>query len=171
MQRDYKTYLAWLNNAYGQEMAMAKMYGMHAKDAKKGLNQFPQLVDRLEKQVKICHKQAELIAGCLQRHGATPNPAKIALGNTMGALLGFTGDVTIDKVIMNDLTDVGMAQFEVGAYLTLVAAAEAMDDPETANICRQILEEERELVAWLEKETPTVAVEFLKRTRQNNQKK
>lgn len=164
MKRDYKTYLAWLNNAYGQEQAMARMYRMHAKDAMQGLNKFPDLVERLNKQAAICDQQAERIAGCLKRHGQTPNPAKIALGNVMGGLLGFTGDVTIDKVIMNNLTDLGMAYFEVGAYLTLVDAAEAMEDPETAKICREILTQERAFAEWLEPKVGPTAKAFLKRT-------
>jgi ferritin-like metal-binding protein YciE len=161
MNRQTKTYYAWLNNAYGQEVAMAKMYAMHARDVKKGLNQFPELSKCLEERAAESLEHARLMETCLARHSLSPNPAKIAFGWVMGLGLGFTGDVTIDKVIMNDLTDQGMAQFEVGAYVTLVAAAEKMNDPETAAICGKILAQERDFVTWLEERSGRLAEEFL----------
>lgn len=158
-----KTYLAWLNNAYGQEEAMARMYAMHAKDASEGLNAFPELKKRLEQQSKIALSHREKIKSCIVRLGYVPNSAKFVLGDIMGAALGFTGDITIDKVIMNNLTDLGMANFEIGAYMTLIAGAETMDDQETKRVCELILEEERAFSDWMAKNTGRIGAEFLAR--------
>lgn len=165
--RERKTYLAWLNNAYGQELAMAKMFSMHAKDASAGMNDFPDLSKRLAAKADESREHAALMRQCLERHDVIPHPGKTLLGNAMGGILGFTGDVTIDKVIMNNLTDIGMAQFEVGAYATLIAAAERMKDSETAKICRLIFVQERAMVSWLEKTIPAVSQTFLARALEN----
>lgn len=160
----HKTYVAWLNNAYGQEQAMARMYEMHAHDASAGLNLFPELEARLLKQAAVARQHQELIAECLERHGLTPNPLKKVIGEGMGLGLGLTGDITIDKVIMNNLTDLGMAHFEVGAYLTLIAGAEYVGDDATKQICEQILVDERNFIDWMEQHAGGIAQRFLERT-------
>ena len=164
MTRDQKTYLAWLNNAYAQELSMATMYEMHAKDASKGLNQFPELAKKLHEHAEKCRQWAGLMKECLAHHQASPNPFKIGFGQIMGVGLGFTGDVTIDKVIMNDLTDLGMANFEIGAYITVTAAAKAMKDEHTLKAGQQILAEKRAFAQWLEQQIPEVTQTFLERT-------
>lgn len=164
MTQQQKTYYAWLNNAYGQEICMARMYRMHAKDVSCGLNDFPELKARLEQQAEVSMSQAKRIQKRLRDvSGRRPFLPKTWLGNIMGLFLGWTGDVTIDKVIMNNLTDYGMIQFEVAAYQTLIAAANAMDDHETVRVCEEILKEEQAFAQWLEKRVGQDAVTFLKR--------
>lgn len=164
MDRQHKTYFAWLNNAYGMEISAERAYRMHAKDASRGMNDFPELVKGLMKQSEIAKHQGERVKSCLDRHGITPHPLKSALGEGMGILIGFTGDVTIDKVIMNNLTDYGGIHFEIAGYRTLVAASQLMNDPETEKICREILKEEEEFATWLETQLEPVGAEFLRRT-------
>jgi ferritin-like metal-binding protein YciE len=166
MTRDTKTYIAWLNNAHAQEICMAKMYAMHAKDVSRGLNHFPDLADRLFAQSSRCKSQADRMASCIRRvSGRNPSPIKRAIGYAMGIMLGFTGDITIDKVIMNNLTDHGMIQFEVSAYQTLVAAAQTMEDKETEHVCREILKEEETFAQWMGNQAAPKGREFLIRTR------
>ncbi len=166
MTRDVKTYHAWLNNAYGQEICMAKMYAMHANDVSHGLNDFPELKTKLEKQSRVAHSHAKKMKQCVERvTGSPPFIPKAWLGTTMGALLGFTGDVTIDKVIMNNLTDYGMINFEIAAYHTLIAAAKEMDDLETETVCRKILMEEQTFADWMMTQVEPHAIHFLNRTK------
>lgn len=159
-----KPYYAWLNNLYAQEQAMARMYLMHAKDASHDLNSFPELKHRLAEHAQACKANLPKINSILERHHLKPNPAKLVLGETMGSLLGFTGDVTIDKVIMNNLTDYGMVHFEIGAYQTVIAAAQQLKDPETIVTCQAILKEKQEFANWLNGKLGETAQEFLKRT-------
>lgn len=164
MNRKQKTYHAWLHNAYGQEICMARMYRMHANDVSRGLNDFPKLKEKLLEQSAVCLSQAARLQPHLLRvTGRKPFWPKVWLGNAMGIFLGWTGDVTIDKVIMNNLTDYGMICFEVAAYKTLFAAAQEMKDAETARVCHEILVEEEAFAHWLETRVHTYGQSFLKR--------
>lgn len=160
-----KTYMSWLNNAHGQEVASIRMYEMHLKDASAGLNDFPELYKGLEKHLNETRKHAELMRSCVMRiTGMEPFQPKVWFGEISGLVLGLTGDITIDKVIMNNLTDYGTEGFEIAAYHTLKAGALRQNDIETAKVCDQILEEEIAMQEWLKTQLAPVATEFLKRT-------
>lgn len=165
MERAKRTYFAWLNNAYAQEKAMARMYGMHADDASRGLNNYPETRRQLKQQQDLAVKHAKVMLDCLHRHQLKPNVLKVWLGEFMGWLLGITGDLTIDKIIMNNLTDSGMGRFEQMAYLTIAAAAEEMADEETAKTARQIMAEKTAKQEWLEKSILEATKVFLQRVK------
>lgn len=154
-----KTFHAWLNNAYGMELSAVRMYAMHAKDAQ----DFPELREGLERHREISQKHAEMMAAVIRSHGGEPSGFKAGVGDLIGLLLGFSGDITIDKVIMNNLTDFAAEHFEIAAYETLIAGAEKLGYKDTAARCREILEEEREMASWLERQVDPTAREFLRR--------
>lgn len=163
MEQPKRTYLAWLNNAYAMEISAVRMYDMHAKDADRGLNAFPETAKRLRQHKRESEQHAKLMQSCLERAGGTPILPKTIAGEAAGFLLGFSGDITIDKIIMNNLTDYGSEHFEIAGYYTLIAAAKSFHDTETVMVCQKILAEERAMAAWLEAQLGPVAQEFLRR--------
>ena len=143
---------AWLNSAYAMEQSLAKVLENHAKDAKG----FPQLRGRLEEHIEETHSQAERVAQCLSILGEKPSAVKAAMGNVMGMVQGASTGMFHDELVKNVLADYASEHFEIACYRSLIAAADAADQPDIAEICAEILEEEEAMAAWLEEQIDEV---------------
>lgn len=135
----------WLNNAYAMEMSLEKVLENHAKDAR----DHPQMRDRIEEHIIETRSQAERVADCLKRLGTKPSPIKATIGNLMGMVQGASTGMFHDELVKNVLMDYAAEHFEIACYRSLVAAAEAAEQPEIAETCSEILEEEEAMAAWL----------------------
>lgn len=139
---------AWLNSAYAMEQSLAKVLENHANDAK----DHPEIRRRLEEHIVETHSQADRVAECLERLGQKPSAMKAAMGNVMGMVQGASTGMFRDELVKNVLADYASEHFEIACYRSLIAAAEAADQPEIAEMCAEILEEEEAMAAWLEEQ-------------------
>lgn len=142
----------WLNSAYAMEQSLAKVLENHAKDAK----DLPEMQRRIEEHINETHTQADRVADCLARLGQKPSAVKSAMGNVMGMVQGASTGMFRDELVKNVLADYASEHFEIACYRSLIAAAEAADQPEIAEICAEILEEEEAMAAWLEEQIDDV---------------
>ena len=138
----------WLNSAYGMEHSLAKVLENHAKDAK----DHPELRSRMEEHVIETRAHADRVEECLKLLGEKPSAAKAGIGNIMGMVQGASTGMFRDELVKNVLADYASEHFEIACYRSLIAAAEAADKPEIAEICGEILEEEEAMAAWLEEQ-------------------
>lgn len=138
----------WLNSAYAMEMSLEKVLENHAKDAK----DHPRMRNRIEEHIIETRGHADRVAGCLEKLGTKPSAIKAAMGNVMGMVQGASTGMFRDELVKNVLADYASEHFEIACYRSLVAAAEAAEQPEIAEICSEILEEEEAMAAWLEEQ-------------------
>ncbi len=80
----------------------------------------------------------------------------------MGNVQELTGTFADDEVVKNAITDYGFKHYEIGAYLSLGAAAEAVGDLETKRVCDEIIREEEGLAERLKPILPVVMKEYLR---------
>jgi ferritin-like metal-binding protein YciE len=140
--------ITWLNSAYSMEQSLAKVLENHAKDAK----DHPEMRSRLEEHIIETRNHADRVAECLGMLGEKPSTMKAAMGNVMGMVQGASTGMFRDELIKNVLADYASEHFEIACYRSLIAAAEALEKPEIAEICAEILEEEESMAAWLEEQ-------------------
>jgi ferritin-like metal-binding protein YciE len=136
----------WLNSAYAMEQSMEKVLENHAKDAKDQ----PPMQSRIEEHIIETRSHAERVAECLEILGSKPSALKSAVGTAMGMVQGTSTGMFRDELVKNVLADYAAEHFEIACYRSLIAAAEALDQQEIAEICGEILEEEEAMAAWLE---------------------
>lgn len=74
--------------------------------------------------------QARLLEVCLENLGASPGDAE-------------------PRKIRHESMDVAFKQVEILTYSALIAAAKSAGEDEIADICREILEQERAMAEWL----------------------
>jgi len=144
--------VAWLNDAYAMERSLANVLENHAKDAR----DHPEIQVRCEQHLAETRRHAELVERCLALLGEKPSALKGALGRAMGAVQGAASGMTRDEIVKNFLSDYAAEHMEIGAYLALIAAAEELNHPEIAGICRQILPEEEAMAEWLKARIPEI---------------
>jgi ferritin-like metal-binding protein YciE len=143
---------AWLNSAYAMEQNLAKVLENHAKDAKDQ----PEIRERDEQHIAETRGHAERVKECLAILGEKPSMMKSALGNIMGIVQGASTGMFRDEIVKNFLADYASEHFEIACYRSLIAAAEELEQPEIARICREILTDEEAMAQWLEERLPEV---------------
>ena len=150
-------YLAWLNDAYSLEQSLVQVLERHVADA----NDHPQMQARLQQHLEETRRHAELVQSCIERLGSTTSALKSGMATVMGTLQGMSTRVAKDELIKNALADYSAEHFEIASYTSLIAAAQALGDQETAQICQQILRDEEAMQSWLAQQIPLITQEML----------
>lgn len=149
--------LTWLKDAHAMEAGAVKTLEQHAKAAEN----YPELQARLYKHAEQTRRHAEKLEACLGRVGTRPATAKETVGLVMGAVQGAASWPTRDVVIKNVLADHASEHFEIASYRSLIAAADQLEEQETAQVCQEILVEEEEMAAWLGEQIDALTQQFL----------
>jgi ferritin-like metal-binding protein YciE len=142
----------WLNSAYAMEQSLAKVLENHANDAK----DHPEMRNRIEEHIIETRGHADRVQECLEMLGTKPSAMKSAMGSIMGTVQGASTGMFRDELVKNVLADYSAEHFEIACYRSLIMAAEEAGKPEIAEICREILDEEEAMAAWLEEQIETV---------------
>ena len=160
-----KRVVTWLTDAYGMETEGAKTLEQHA-DAAEG---YADVQAKLRQHTKETRQHAEKLKGCLQRLGSQPSAAKGTVGAFVGTARGLATRAAKDTVVKNILADYASEHFEIICYKSLIAAAEEVDDQETARVCREILKEEEAMVEFLDEQIAPVTKKFMDREASDTQ--
>lgn len=147
-----ETYLNWLSDAHSTEINMIAALEEHISDA----GQFPDLSAGLNMHLEQTRRHADLIKNCLDRQGGSTSGLKTGIGKLAGAAKGIMNSTYHDEVVRNTIDDFVAENLEIASYTSLITAAEALGDVETAQICKTILREEEQAEALLRQQLPVV---------------
>ena len=163
MSKDSKqdALLAWLKDAHALELNAVQTYQNHSKDA--GEKGYAELQRRLEQHLEESRSHAEQVEACIKRLGGSTSTAKDALGAVSGFFQARGSGLAADEVVKNALGDYAAESFEIASYRSLVAAARALGDEQTANVCETILQEEERMADFLREQIPVVTRGYLER--------
>lgn len=145
--------ISWLNTAHAIELALAKVLDSHAA----GAHDFPDLAVRLEQHAAETRGHAERVKECLALLEQTPSGVKSILGNMTGMAEGATSMLMRDELMKNAVMDYASEHLEIATYGSIIAAAEAVDEIEIADVCREIMREEIAMAKWLGENIPEIA--------------
>ena len=68
-----------------------------------------------------------------------------------------------DKMVKNVHSSYAAEHFEIATYTVIQAAAEELDDDETASICSDIIEDEIAMANWFIEQLPVVVEEQMQK--------
>lgn len=143
---DEKLLMAWLRDAHAMEESLIPILEAHAKES----SEHPQVEARVRRHIEETKRHAELVRGCLERHGGKPSKSKDVAGKLLGGLGAPSTAFFRDRLMKNALVDYAVEHFEIACYTALRIAAEKIGDDETARVCEEILAEERDMAGFLE---------------------
>jgi ferritin-like metal-binding protein YciE len=149
--------LAWLNDAYAMEKALIPILENHAKDAAR----HPDVRKQDLKHLDETKQHAEDVRRCIEHLGEKPSATKKMIGRITGAMNSVATEPFEDEMMKNFLTDYATEHFEIACYKSLIVAAQEAGHPKIARVCREILEEEEEMAAWIERNLPMAVRETL----------
>ena len=152
--------LDWLRDAHAMEQQAETMLQKTASR----LENYPTLKARLESQIEETREQARLVKSCIDRRGAGTSAMKDAAAKVAATAQGLSGLFVSDEVVKASMASYTFEHMEIASYRSLIAAAEAVGDGETARICGQILQQEESMAAFLAEQLPQVTRQFLQRS-------
>jgi ferritin-like metal-binding protein YciE len=147
----------WLRDAHAMEQQAEKM--LQATVSR--VENYPDLRDRLQQHLEETREQARLLKSCIDRCGAGTSTMKDMAAKMTGMGQGLSGLFVSDEVVKATLASYTFEHMEIASYRSLIAAAEAAGDAETATVCRNILPQEEAMAEWLGKRIGEVTQRFL----------
>jgi ferritin-like metal-binding protein YciE len=148
--------IAWLKDAYAMELTLVGNLHNHAKDAQG----HPEIESRLREHANQSQRHADLIRQCIERHGESPSTGKNVMGKLAGLMTNLHSGAK-DELLKDCLQDCAAEHFEIACYKSLITAARAIGDNQTAQVCEDILHEEQAMAEWLELNIPALTSEQL----------
>jgi len=152
-----ETLLDWLRDAHAMEDSIVSLLEKQAGQ----LDDKPSMQSKIREHLEITRDQRDRLKALIGRLGGDVSFAKKITGSFLANLQALTLAGAPDAVVKNVLTDFAVEHFEIACYTSLIAAAEMQGQSEVVRVCRQILDEEREMAAWLEHQIPRVTTEYL----------
>jgi len=149
--------LSWLKDAHAAEEQAITMLSNLARR----IESYPELKARIEQHVTETRRQAERVRECLRRHGSDTSTVKDVGTKLMALGQALSGVFTGDGVMKGVLASYTFEHMEIASYRILISAAEKLGDTETADVCREILEEEQAMADWLEDHLEGITDRFL----------
>lgn len=151
--------IAWLNDAHAMELSLVQNLEEMAKDAEDAGKADVQA--KIEAHIEETKQHAIQVEACIRRLGGSPSVVKDVMGKTMGYMQGAMKSMFADTMVKNAIESYAAEHVEIAAYTSLIAAAEEIEDFETAEICEAILSDEERMAAWALEQIPVATQEHL----------
>ena len=149
-------FLTGLRNAHAMEnQALAIM-----KPQVSRIENYPEVARKLEQHIAETEGQIERLERVLDAHGENKSALKdmaLSFGGTMAAM-GHT--VAPDEIVKNSFANFAFENYEIAAYKSLLALAEAAGDTEAVGLLQSNLEEEKEMARWLDQNIEAVTLQY-----------
>lgn len=154
-----KHLIDWLKDAHGMEQKAESLLQRQAER----LKHYPEMKARIERHIEETRSQAQRLEGCITRLNGDTSAMKDFSGKVMANMEAIMNAAAEDEVVKNAIGSYSFEHFEIASYRSLIAAAEAVGDQQTAQVCREILEEELAMASWVEENLPKVTKMYLER--------
>jgi ferritin-like metal-binding protein YciE len=146
-----------LKNAYALESHAADVTENQASR----LGDYPELQRRVQQHHEETLRQRDRLGECLSQLGESPSTLKDSVLRLVGNLQNMFHATADDEVLMGTFASVSLEHYEIAAYKSLIAMAEACNDLSVANVCRQNLREEEAMAEFLDRNIEQVTRAYL----------
>ena len=151
--------MEWLNDAHAMEKQAELMLTGQARR----LTSYPMLRERIDEHARETRGQSQRLERCIKRLGGGPSVLKDVAAQMVAMGQGIAGIFAGDEVMKGALANFTFENMEIASYRMLIIAAEEVGDMETAEVCRQNLEEEEAMASWLSENLEPLTKEYLSR--------
>ena len=159
MTNQTQTLIAWLRDAHAMERATVDTLDHLAERLHR---YYPELATRFREHWQESLGQVERIESCLKALGSDTSTFKDLRSRFFGIARAYAVEVLPDEVVKDCLAAYAAKHFEIGAYLSLGAAARKLEQPAIEQMCEANLQQERAMASWLEQQIPEATSEFLR---------
>lgn len=147
----------WLRDAHAMEMQAEKMLTSTAER----LQHYPDFKARIEQHIEETRQQARQVSQCIEQLGGSTSLIKDTAAKATALAQGMSGLFVSDEVVKALLASYTFEHMEIASYRSLAAAAGAIGDTRTREVCESILLEEVAMADWLHAQIPSIVTRFL----------
>ena len=151
----------WLHDAHAMEMQAIQILRNQARR----IENYPDLRSKVLEHLEETRAQAEMLEGCIERHGTTRSALKDSAAAFLGNMQALGGAFLGDEVVKGAIVSYTFEHLEIAVYRSPIGAAEELGDDDTARICKEILRQEEAMAGWLERHLPELTRQYLRRER------
>jgi ferritin-like metal-binding protein YciE len=135
-----------LKNAYALESHAADVTENQASR----LGDYPELQRRVRQHHEETLRQRDRLGECLSELGESSSTLKDSVLRLVGNMQTMFHATADDEVLKGTFASVSLEHYEIAAYKSLIALAEACNDRSVAEVCRENLREEEAMADFLD---------------------
>lgn len=156
-ERAHDIYMTGLRNAHAMErQALSIMKNQIDRTV-----HFPELAQRLREHVTETNGQIERIEALLDAYGDSHSSFKDAVMSMTGNLAALSHAAADDEILKNGFADFAFENYEIAAYKSLSAMAEACGHAGDLIPLEESLKEEQEMARWLDENLQPITLRYL----------
>ncbi len=159
IEKQKKTYLAWLSDAHAMEEGLVTMLEKQVKETKDK----PDMQSKIKEHLKQTKRHAEMMEAAVKRNGGSVSGTKDFMSKLTTSVQGLGMSMFSDAMIKNIHSSYAAEHFEIATYTLIAAAADELDDTETSDACSEILKDEMDMANWLLEQLPMAVGEELEK--------
>jgi ferritin-like metal-binding protein YciE len=150
--------IAWLRDAHAMEAATTDSLERLVARA----DQYPQLKAGVARHIEISHRQKEEIERQLKALGSDTSTLKDMAMRLAGRLEPLLSGATADDMPKHCIAGHSWEQFEIGAYRSMLGAAEELGMTELRQMCDRFIREEQEMATLFFEQLPAITRQYLR---------
>jgi ferritin-like metal-binding protein YciE len=162
MARDKRDDLiAWLRDAHAMEAAttdnLERLIGR--------ANDYPKLKSAMQRHLEVSRRQREELETLLKALGSDTSTLKEAAMRIAGRIEPMLSGATADDMPKHCVAAHSWEQFEIGAYRSMLGAAQELGMTDLQQLCERFIREEQEMATVFFDELPAVTRRYLQQHR------
>jgi ferritin-like metal-binding protein YciE len=127
------------------------------------LENYPEMVARMQQHVAESQTQAQRIEELLSRLGESHSSVKDTVMSFMGNMAALAHMPAQDEVIKNTFANLAFEHFEIASYKSLITVAEAIGHTEAASALNASLSEEEDMARWIDEHIRPTTLRYIER--------
>jgi ferritin-like metal-binding protein YciE len=155
----HDTYISGLKNAHALEKQAVQLLSRQLER----LENYPEMSEMIRKHTAESEVQADRLASILERHGTSNSMLKDFVTSLSGNLAAMAHIPMHDEVLKNTFANYAFEHFEIAAYKSLIALAEATGDTQAIPVLQQSLQEEVRTAKWIEDRIEATTLQYASR--------
>ncbi len=157
----HETYHAGLRNQHAVEMSAIELCRRQVER----LEHYPEMKARLQQHATESEAQVQRLEAILARHGSSPSALKSGLMTLTGNLAAALHVPASDEILKNTFANYAFEHYEIAAYTSLIAMAEAVGDTASVSPLQQSLAEEKAMGEFIQAQLIPTTERYLALTR------
>lgn len=146
MAKDKNMLLKWLRDAHAMESSAESILEKQVKRVK----DHPEIHRRINDHLEETRRQQTRVEDCIKKLGGDTSILKEMVGKFSGSMQAMGAAGADDEIVKAVISNYAFESMEIASYKSLIAAAEAYNEPEIRRVCEEILHEEQRMAEWLE---------------------
>ena len=155
----HDTYLTGLKNAHALEKQAVQLLSRQLER----LENYPEMSAMIRTHIEESEVQAQRLEAILERHGTSNSALKDFVTSLSGNMAALAHMPMQDEVLKNTFANYAFEHFEIAAYKSLIALAQATGDTQAIPLLEQSMAEEVKTAKLIEASIEKTTLEYAHR--------